>query len=104
MKQVPVDPLHCLSGTIRNRIEIIIGLNSNKISIKEKEQEDNRFPHFWKNEVYFNYLYNNKLNQNKRRWIIKNNEKIECDNKLQNIYYPINFIDGKFEIIILIRK
>ena len=30
MKQVPVDPLHCLSGTIRNRIEIIIGLNSNK--------------------------------------------------------------------------
>lgn len=50
--QVPVDPFHCISGVIRNRLHLMIGTNSNSIKTKQQERLDGRFPHFWDISVF----------------------------------------------------
>lgn len=49
---VPVDPMHCLSGVIRNRLSILIGSTSKSNPMRQQEKEDNRFPHYWNQNVF----------------------------------------------------
>ena len=54
---VPVDPMHCLSGVIANRISIMIGDKYNNENIKLQEENDKRFYHFYSSNVSFFHFF-----------------------------------------------
>ena len=51
MEQVPVEPLHCLSGVIKNRIDILKGNRNKNNNVKLEEIANGRFKHFWQQTV-----------------------------------------------------
>lgn len=54
-EQVPVDPMHCLYGTIKNRM-IIMKEKNNQNILKEEEKLNGRFHHYWQYNVFIKLL------------------------------------------------
>ena len=45
--QVPVDPMHCISGVIKQRVQLMKGERGSSKAIRESEKLLGRFPHMW---------------------------------------------------------
>lgn len=60
--QGPVDPMHCLSGIVRNRLGILSGINDKNEKIRLEEKMNRRFEHFWDN-VFFKINFDWKNRQ-----------------------------------------
>jgi hypothetical protein len=56
-ENIPVDPMHSISGVVKQLVGVLCGKRACEDNIRNYETELGRFPHFQNEKVYFVFIF-----------------------------------------------